>query len=68
MAIVKKLWNQDNKVPRRNFIIPLVFFISIIIYLELILHLLLYRSVDLKIIYPILFSIPAGALRIWHRS
>ncbi len=37
-------------------------FTGLIIYLEVIFHFLIYRSVDLKIIYPILFAIPFGAI------
>lgn len=43
-------------------ILPLLYYIGMVIYLEVILHLMLYRSVDPKIIYPILFAIPFGAV------
>jgi phosphoglycerol transferase MdoB-like AlkP superfamily enzyme len=45
-----------------DFLIPLMFFIGSIIYMEIMLHILLYRSIDIKIIYPILFAIPLGTL------
>ncbi|MDF2906182.1 MAG: hypothetical protein K0R34_1503 [Herbinix sp.] len=35
---------------------------GLVIYLEVIFHFLIYRSVDSKIIYPILFAFPTGAL------
>ncbi len=43
-----------------NLLTPLLFFIATIIYLELVVHVLIYRSMDSKIIYPILFAIPIG--------
>lgn len=39
-----------------------LYFACLVIYLEVIFHFLIYRSVDIKIIYPILFAIPFGAL------
>ncbi|HKL98811.1 MAG TPA: LTA synthase family protein [Mobilitalea sp.] len=39
---------------------PVIFFVSVIIYLEVVFHLMVYRSIDLKIMYPILFAIPFG--------
>lgn len=49
-------------IPKRNLLFPLAFFIGSIIYLELVIHLYLYRSIDGKIIYPIMFAIPVGFL------
>ncbi len=43
-------------------LIPWFFFIGTIIYLELVVHILIYRSIDAKIIYPILFAIPCGCI------
>ncbi|NLL71992.1 MAG: LTA synthase family protein [Clostridiales bacterium] len=45
---------------RRNFIYPLLFFVGTIIYLEIVVHLYLFGSIDSKIIYPIMFAIPLG--------
>ncbi|MDF2538579.1 MAG: hypothetical protein K0S76_1600 [Herbinix sp.] len=59
---IAKYFRNRNEVPRRNFILPLLFFIGTFIYLEVVVHLLLYKSIDFKIIYPILFAIPAGTL------
>jgi phosphoglycerol transferase MdoB-like AlkP superfamily enzyme len=59
---IKNYWNNINKVPGRNFIIPLAFFIGILLYLELMIHLLIFKSIDIKFIYPILFALPAGSL------
>ena len=46
----------------RNLLAPLLFFIGTIIYLELVVHFLIYRSMDGKIIYPVLFAIPFGCI------
>ncbi|HKL80443.1 MAG TPA: LTA synthase family protein [Mobilitalea sp.] len=56
-----------NMVQRRvrrslKIIAPVIFFVSVIIYLELVFHLMVYKSIDLKILYPILFAIPVGLL------
>lgn len=47
---------------RKRLIYPLLFFVGTLIYLELIVHLYLYKTIDSKIIYPIMFSIPLGCL------
>ena len=39
-----------------------LYFACLIMYLEVVFHFLIYRSVDIKIIYPIIFAIPFGAL------
>ncbi len=59
---VKGAYNGEVQISMGNFIIPILFFIGILMYLELILHLLIYRSISIKIIYPILFSIPFGII------
>lgn len=46
----------------KKLIYSLLFFVGTLIYLELMVHLYLYKSVDSKIIYPILFAIPLGIL------
>ncbi|MDF2486747.1 MAG: hypothetical protein K0R46_2915 [Herbinix sp.] len=46
----------------RRSIVPLLYFIGMVMYLEVVFHFLIYRSVDLKIIYPIIFAIPLGAI------
>lgn len=43
-----------------DFLYPSVYMTGALIYLELIIHFLNYRSFDNKIIYPILFAIPVG--------
>jgi lipoteichoic acid synthase len=50
------------RIPLSSMMYPVLFFVGTIIYLEIVLHLLNYRSIDLKIIYPILFAIPLGIL------
>ncbi len=57
-----KSWNSYINLSNGNFIYPMIFMVGTMIYLELVLHFLNYRSVDLKIIYPILFAIPFGLL------
>lgn len=47
---------------RRNLFYPLLFFVGTLIYLEIIVHLYLFQSIDSKIIYPIMFAIPIGIL------
>lgn len=42
--------------------LPLFFFLTSLIYLELALHLIIYRSMDAKIIYPIIFTLPLAFL------
>lgn len=46
----------------RGGILPLLYFIGMVLYLEITLHFILYHSFDLKLIYPILFAIPFGAV------
>jgi hypothetical protein len=43
-----------------GFLLPALYMAGALIYLELVIHFLNYRSVDNKIIYPILFAIPVG--------
>jgi len=62
---MRKLRSSMDKFPRKvrsNFIRPLIFFLSFIIYLEVALHVLTFQSIDAKIIYPILLAIPIGVL------
>lgn len=62
VTAVETFWNNINPVPKRNFIIPFIFFSGTLIYLEILLHLLLYRNIDLRILYPILFALPISTL------
>ena len=39
-----------------------LYFAGLVMYLEVIFHFLIYRSLDSKIIYPIVFAIPFGAI------
>lgn len=57
---MNRAWNGSVPLSVDNLILPLSFLIIAVIYLELLLHLLLYRSVDMKMIYPVLFAIPVG--------
>lgn len=53
-------WNSYINISGKNFLFPMFFLISTFIYLEVVLHLLIYRNLDIKIIFPILFAIPLG--------
>lgn len=46
----------------KNYLFSAFYTIGTLIYLELLIHFLLYRSIDNKIIYPILFAVPFGLL------
>lgn len=59
---IKKYWDFTDKEKRDNVICPFFFYSGTLIYLEIMLHLLIYQSVDNKIIYPILFAFPFGLL------
>lgn len=50
------------KLSKKSFLNPLIFYTATIIYLELIFHVIVYKSIDLKIIYPILFALPIAIL------
>ncbi len=54
------LHRKIDRLPQSNMIGPLSFFTGLLIYLELMLHLINYRAFDLRMIYPILFAIPVG--------
>ncbi len=56
--------SEDNrkKLVLKNLLAPLLFSVGAVIYLELIIHFLIYRSFDGKIIYPVLFAIPFGCV------
>ena len=55
-------WNSNVTISRENFLNPMLYSIITLTYLEIALHLLIYRNIDIKIIYPILFAIPFGLL------
>lgn len=59
---LKTLYHRLDRLPKSNFTGPLAFFIGMFIYLELVLHLLNYGTIDAKLIYPVLFAIPVGIL------
>jgi len=56
----KTLWMSYKKSGKSSFIIPMLFTVGSLIYLEIVLHFLNHRGIDEKIIYPILFAIPFG--------
>jgi len=51
-----------KSIPKENLLYPLIFFTGTLIYLEIITHLLIYKSADGRIIYPIIFAVPVGFL------
>ncbi|MDD3174416.1 MAG: LTA synthase family protein [Herbinix sp.] len=55
-------WNGYVDISKSNLIFPVAFIIGTIIYLEIIVHLLIYRSIDIKIMYPVLFAVPIGTM------
>lgn len=59
---LKEGWNSYLHISENSLLLPVLFIIGTIIYLEVILHLLIYRSLDSKIIYPVLFAIPLGLI------
>lgn len=59
---LKKAWNKEVNINANNFFGTLFYLIISIMYLEVIFHVLIYRNVNLKIIYPILFAIPFGMI------
>ena len=54
---IKKVCQDDVHISLGNLIFPICFLIGSVIYLELMTHILIYRSISFKIIYPILFAI-----------
>jgi phosphoglycerol transferase MdoB-like AlkP superfamily enzyme len=58
-------WNGDVVITIDNFIFPLSFILGSLLYLEIVLHVINYRSLDMKILYPILFAIPISILSIF---
>jgi lipoteichoic acid synthase len=59
---LKESWNGKVELSRGNLVFPLLFIIGTVIYLELLTHIINYRSLDIKIIYPVLFVLPPGLL------
>lgn len=47
---------------KKSFLNPLIFYTATIIYLEFVFHVIVYGSIDYKIIYPILFALPLALL------
>jgi phosphoglycerol transferase MdoB-like AlkP superfamily enzyme len=59
---LKKAWNRDVNINAKNFFGSLFYLIISIMYLEIIFHVLIYRNINIKIIYPILFAVPFGMI------
>lgn len=62
IASIKNNWESFQGSALRNAVLPVLFFIGSAVYLEVILHFLIYRSLDARIIYPVLFAIPFGIM------
>ncbi len=60
--LLKETTDRGNITPKTGLFGMLAFCIGFLIYLELVFHLLIYGSVDGKLIYPVIFAIPAGFL------
>ena len=58
--------NDDSTSHKKNnistLLFPCLFFVGTLIYLELVAHLFIYKSIDGKIIYPIFFAMPVGII------
>lgn len=59
---LKNGWNREVNINVTNFFGALLYIIISIMYMEIIFHVLIYRSMNVKIIYPILFALPFGLL------
>lgn len=57
---LNKIWNHQFQFIGGSIAYSILFFIGTFLYQEVMLHFLLYRSFDLKMIYPLVFSIPGG--------
>ncbi len=55
-----KAWNREVNVNMNNFFGSMFYLIVSIMYLEIIFHVLIYRNINIKIIYPVLFAVPFG--------
>lgn len=62
IASIKDIFKNTTKAHSKDIAFSFIFFFGLIVYLELMLHLLIYRSIGGRIIYPILFAIPTGFL------
>ena len=62
ISTLKKAWNSNVPISVENLLNPMLYMVITLAYLEIVLHFLIYRSIDLKIIYPVLFALPFGLL------
>ena len=53
----KRLWMSKS-----SLIPPMLFFIGFLIYLEIVFHLVVFKTADTKLILPVLFALPVGTL------
>lgn len=59
---LNEAWNSYIEISGGNFILPILFILGTVIYLEMVSHLINYRSLDIKMIYPVLFALAPGML------
>ncbi len=52
--VLKDRWKEKIK--------SLIYYIAVFIYLEVVLHIVMYKSVSLRIVYPILFAMVSGSI------
>lgn len=58
-----KYINQKfNITTMRNLLYPIIFFVGMLLYFEIVTHLFIYNSIDSKIIFPIIFAFPVGLI------
>jgi phosphoglycerol transferase MdoB-like AlkP superfamily enzyme len=58
-----KYINQKfNITTMRNLVYPMIFFVGMLLYFEIVTHLFIYNSIDSKIIFPIIFAFPVGLI------
>lgn len=53
---------SDRQHFNENELLPILFFIGTLLYLEIFFHLYIYNSISSKIIFPIIFTVPVGIL------
>ncbi len=58
----EKQKEEGQKVQSERIWYPVPYFIGLIVYLEVVLHFLIFHSIDIKIIYPVLFAVPFGII------
>lgn len=60
--ICKYINQKFNITTMRNLLYPIIFFVGMLLYFEIVTHLFIYNSIDSKIIFPIIFAFPVGLI------